>query len=44
MGVIYLIRGVTGRWVASPLSSYGAALPAAAVIAAVWVVRNVFNV
>jgi hypothetical protein len=44
MGAVYLIRGVTGRRVASLLSSYKAALPAGTAIAAVWVARNVFNV
>jgi len=44
MSVIFLLRVITGRWVPSILSSYKAALPAAVIIIAVWVVRNFFHI
>lgn len=43
MGVIFLMRAVTGRWVPSVLSSYKAALPAGIAVVAVFVLRNVFR-
>ncbi|MDR0330593.1 MAG: DUF2752 domain-containing protein [Chitinispirillales bacterium] len=40
--VIFLMRAFTGKWVPSLLSSHKAILPVAALIAAIWIFRNVF--
>jgi len=44
MSVIFLIRTVTGKWYPSILSSYKAALPAAVIIIAIWIARNLFHI
>ncbi|MDR2693200.1 MAG: DUF2752 domain-containing protein [Chitinispirillales bacterium] len=44
MCVIFLMRVITGRWVPSILSSCRAALPAAVIIIAVWLARNIFHI
>jgi len=43
MGAVFLFRAVTGRRAPSILSSYKAALPAAVIIIAIWVARNLFR-
>jgi hypothetical protein len=42
MGVVYLIRGISGKYVPSLLSSPKAAIPVGAVIIGIWIFRNVF--
>lgn len=42
MGVIYIRRMVTKKWIPSVLSSPKAAWPAVTVIIGVWIFRNVF--
>lgn len=44
MCAIFLLRAVTGRRIPSILSSSKAALPAAAIVIAVFAARNLFNI